>query len=953
MLKTFRKPGWQHPDANVRRRAVEALSPDDAAVLEEVARKDEAPALRRLALRRSTDLGLLQTCAVDDPDGRVREQAARRYRDVLAGKAQDGPPLAARIEIVARSDDTMLLKHLVREGVEDELRKRALDKVDRESVLRDVALNDPQPALRLEALERIQDESMLERVFDQSRRRDKQISRRAREKLDALKAARERPQQAERECRQICAAVEKLDHDKQWEQDHGRLEGLEQRWQALEAEYQASFEERYRNARKRFLEGLKAYRREAPSIRAAKQAVMDRLEALLHDSAEAPKTGEDRVLTAQTALRETNAVWAKLARLPQAEEREFQHRFDELRQKLRENALVRDRGTALAKLCNQSEALVARKGVIAERQVKDLERQRDALDPATGAQVLEQRLESLHQALRKRLRDQASWKEQTLTELPARLDTLKAAIEAGDGREAGTLHDRIANDLDDLLTMGTSKKRLARLQSNFRALARDVRVMRAWGRFGADQARERLCDDMEALVGSDEHPEELARRVREARTQWKGLGRGDLANSQALWRRFDAAATEAYAACKIYFEQRAEARKSNLERRREIVRRVEDFLASADGSHIDWKSTVRLRRELEADWRQASSVNRKPGKPVAEQFNARLADMDALLDRERQRCLKDRGKLIEEATVLAESSDPKDAAEACKRLQKRWTTTVPCSKAEEQALWERFRGACDAVFGRRQQVFDQERESWRQNLERRQALCERVESLLGVHADGVAEAKRELHRAQGQWANIGPAPKREMEALEKRFVSAVRGFEKHQGTLAAEAERAGLELLRQKAALCHEAECLLHEAPEDTGPETLRARWQALLALPDTDDETRMAERFEQAWQRLLAEDDARTPNPETLAANLETRESLCLRMEILTGVESPPEYAQARMAYQVERLAAALGERSASGDDVPEALLRAWCLTGPTPPEHAAALEARFARARGKGDMP
>ncbi len=950
MLKNFRKPDWQHPDANVRRRAVEALSPDDTAVLEEIARNDSAPALRRLALRRIIDLGFLQARAADDPDERVREQADRQYRDVLAGKTQDAPPLATRLDVVACSDDKVLLKHLVREGVEVELRKRALDKVEQDSVLRDVALEDPELSLRLEALERIQDESMLERVYEQSRRRDKRVSHRAREKLDDLKATRDRPRQAKEECQQICDAVEKLGHNGQWEQDHRRLEMLEQRWQALDVEYRASFADRYGTACKQFLAALEAYRREAATVRAAKQALLDRVEALLEGSADEPIASERAV---QAALRETDAAWAKLASLAQAEERGFQQRFDELRQKLRENVLGRDRDAALAKLCDESELLLAGKRVIAERQVKDLERRRDALQPVTEAPALEQRFEKLRQALRERLRAQASWKEQTLAELPARFDALKAAIETGDGREAGSLHDRVANDLDDLLAMGTSKKRLARLQSDFGTLARDVRVMRAWGRFGADQARERLCEDMEALVGSDEHPEELARRVREARTRWKGLGRGDPAKSETLWRRFDAAATEAYAPCKVYFDQRAEARKSNLERRREIVRQVENFLASADASCMDWRSAVRLRRKLQVDWHQASPVNRKPGKVVAEEYKARLEDMDALLDRERQRCLKQRENLIEEATALADSSGPNEAAETCKRLQKRWKTTVPCSKAEEQALWKRFRGACDAVFDRRRQAFDQEREGWRENLKCRQALCERVESLAGVHADGVAEAERALHRAQGEWANVGPVPKREMEAVVKRFAAAVKGFEQRRSTLEAETKRANLELLRQKAALCHEAECALGEGPRSTGHESLRTRWQALPAVSEMDDETRLSERFEAAFQRLVAEDGARALDPETLTTNLETRESLCLRIEILSGVESPPEYAEARMAYQVERLATALGGRGASGDEDAEALIRAWCLIGPAPCEHAAALEARFEHARRKLDLP
>jgi hypothetical protein len=69
--------------------------------------------------------------------------------------------------------------------------------------------------------------------------------------------------------------------------------------------------------------------------------------------------------------------------------------------------------------------------------------------------------------------------------------------------------------------------------------------------------------------------------------------------------------------------------------------------------------------------------------------------------------------------------------------------------------------------------------------------------------------------------------------------------------------------------------------------------------------------------------------------------------MEVLAGIDSPPEHAEARMAFQVERLASALGERKGSTADSLEALVRVWCLTGPVPAAYAEALEARFEAAR------
>jgi len=68
--------------------------------------------------------------------------------------------------------------------------------------------------------------------------------------------------------------------------------------------------------------------------------------------------------------------------------------------------------------------------------------------------------------------------------------------------------------------------------------------------------------------------------------------------------------------------------------------------------------------------------------------------------------------------------------------------------------------------------------------------------------------------------------------------------------------------------------------------------------------------------------------------------------MEILAGIDSHPEYASARMAYQVNRLSDAMGGGKEHSRDQWEEPVHAWSLAGPPPTEMADALEARFQRA-------
>jgi hypothetical protein len=150
--------------------------------------------------------------------------------------------------------------------------------------------------------------------------------------------------------------------------------------------------------------------------------------------------------------------------------------------------------------------------------------------------------------------------------------------------------------------------------------------------------------------------------------------------------------------------------------------------------------------------------------------------------------------------------------------------------------------------------------------------------------------------------------------------------------------------------MCHQAETRLNpldEAGDAHDVDGWRARWQALPGLSDESADTQLNERFEQALATQGAAAEQDDAEAKRRGENLHTRESLCLRLEILLGIDSPAEHAQARMALQVERLSSALNGRTDTASESSTELLRAWCLSGPVPCALAPALEQRFNRAR------
>ena len=958
------KPKWQHPDPAVRRQAVQTLPSGDENTLTQIAREDESPAIRRLALRRINDLAVLHTAASEDGDRDVREFALTRLSQLLAGNREESPALQQRLDFLSRHSEADLLKFVALHGNETALRKFAQDRITREPVLRDIAINDAVVANRLAALERITEPPMLEAVYRQTRKSDKQVSRRARDRLDALREAEERPARIRAESEQICARMESLGKTERWERDRAELQHLEARWQRVADEAEEVYQSRYTAARQDFLTAFEAFReareaaeREWADIRTARQTLLAQLEQRLADVQATTTLAADTEAAYRAELSTWKGRWRELPDLPASEGQELHRRFlqteGNIQDRLKLLHRYRAMETSLQGLNADANRLLESSQPVREKEVKALEKRCKAQHGSAETDELAaatQDLETAMEQLRARLRRQIEQRQKEFDRLPKLFDELQVLLDEKALKRAGPMRDRIQSSLNHLQALGITRQRLAPFKDRLHAMTPRIRELQSWRKWGADEVRERLCADMEALIGRDMDPRELATEVSRLRTEWNRLRADGSATQRTLWKRFDKAAEQAYRPCQAFFKQQAAERTSNLEKRCQLCDRLEAYLASVDWSHIDWKATHKKQRQFSNDWHQSGPVDRRENKDIAKRYQQAMTTLNEHLDRERQRNLRQRHALIEKVTALQNLEDIHTAIEECKRLQKQWQTTVPGKRRQEDAIWKAFRDACDAVFARRRQQQDERHEAQKQNKKKKQQLCERLESLAATTLQALPEAEREFHKLAEEWDATGMAAKHDNTILERRFAEARRTFEDHRKALLAAQQQTQLDQLRHKAALCLELEQLLEEPDHVLVEDRLRSldeRWQAEPALADSTTEQLIQQRYARVRSAVTSDDRERQRLSAELPANLARRQDLCLRMEILAGVESPPEAQQARLQLQTHRLAGAIGKGMGDIVGTRAKLEHDWYLCGPAPAAQQALLQQRFDTAR------
>ena len=239
------KPKWQHKDAAIRRIAVQEAQ--HQALLHElprIAREDEDHRVRLAALRRVNDFSLYRDRAGNDPDPALRSVARTQYLGMLCGELPAELEINARLRELGIIEVNEDIEHIAIRAKDIVLRRAALERVTRASLIADRAVSDPDAGLRQIALERISDTALLVRIAEKTRKTDKLISRLARERADAQRIAGGDNAAIVARAQALCERIEALLRTSSGIR-RDDLSQIELAWSVLSAQTPESFRQRY------------------------------------------------------------------------------------------------------------------------------------------------------------------------------------------------------------------------------------------------------------------------------------------------------------------------------------------------------------------------------------------------------------------------------------------------------------------------------------------------------------------------------------------------------------------------------------------------------------------------------------------------------------------------------------------------------------------------------------
>ncbi|KAB8057280.1 DUF349 domain-containing protein [Janthinobacterium sp. FT14W] len=476
------------------------------------------------------------------------------------------------------------------------------------------------------------------------------------------------------------------------------------------------------------------------------------------------------------------------------------------------------------------------------------------------------------------------------------LDSMEAALQDGLLHVASE-HDKTLRDSKHGRLTPAQSDRLAHVRAQFKQLA-------DWARWGGNVSREELVKAGEELPAQQLPMAELAKKVGSLRERWKSLDTLSGPAPKSLWERFDAACSLAYAPAAQHFKQLAEERHGNAAKAQELI--AETAALAAEES-TDWKHIASASQRLRQAWTRLGTIDRKEKKRLDTEFGAALDALSKPLETQRQIETARREQLIVEVGLLKPSE--RNTVDMLKALQDKWqelAKALPLERRAEQALWQRFRAACDDIFAKRKETAHAADHERREHLHARVALCASLETAVVPEGDDKARTAfihHLLRDTRAAWNATGPVPRASEANIEQRYQAAAAGLQAQADAIAERAGAAQVNALRDKLRLTQALETALIEGDAGTDGAIWSERWSALPPL-DAQYERSLQQRFAAA-QAALGEGAA--AYVQQLQAGQARLLDEVLRLEIVAGVDSGAEFARDRLKMQVEVLQSSL----------------------------------------------
>ncbi len=273
---------------------------------------------------------------------------------------------------------------------------------------------------------------------------------------------------------------------------------------------------------------------------------------------------------------------------------------------------------------------------------------------------------------------------------------------------------------------------------------------------------------------------QAARELQDLHHRWRDVGPVAKELRKDLWKQFQELSAKINSNNQEYRNQQRTQEGENEAIKRGIITQIEAINPNDIHTFKDWRTYTDQIKELQTQWRKTGRVPRAVSEELYLHFRTAC---DIFFDK-RKEFMRERNKLISEQgdrkraiieeieQIVAEERWP-EGHSRIQELQTEWNEMIHTNK--HQALFKRFRAACDTYYTHHKALYQAQREESKEHIATAKQLLARAHELAAIEAPSDAE-REEAVTLQRDFNQLGYMPRRTRRKLQDELKEQMDAF---------------------------------------------------------------------------------------------------------------------------------------------------------------------------------
>ena len=285
---------------------------------------------------------------------------------------------------------------------------------------------------------------------------------------------------------------------------------------------------------------------------------------------------------------------------------------------------------------------------------------------------------------------------------------------------------------------------------------------------------------------------QAARELQDLHHRWRDVGPVAKELRKDLWKQFQELSAKINSNNQEYRNQQRTQEGENEAIKRGIITQIEAINPNDIHTFKDWRTYTDQIKELQTQWRKTGRVPRAVSEELYLHFRTAC---DIFFDK-RKEFMRDRNKQISEQgdrkraiieeieQIVAEERWP-EGHSRIQELQTEWNEMIHTNK--HQALFKRFREACDTYYTHHKALYQAQREESKESVATAKQLLARAHELAAIESPSDAD-REEAVTLQRDFNQLGYMPRKtrrklqdELKELMDAFFNKLRASDKPRG----------------------------------------------------------------------------------------------------------------------------------------------------------------------------